>query len=421
MKLLHVLTTLDVGGAEMHVLTQVRGQVARGCAVRVVYLKGEGRLADDFRAAGAESVRRVPAGPLFPARVRADLAWCDIVHSHLLKADAVTAVAALVLGARKKLVSGKHNDERALLNPIVSRVHGLLGRVPARTIVLSDHVGRFVEQHGRVPRARQSRVYYGLDPTPFAAAAADAGLRARTRAMLGLAPGDVAFICIARFAPQKAHEVLLRALRLALDGATGPAPDPAQERAPERTPEPPPDPNSADAPCGRPRLVLVGDDPFGAGRVRAEAVARELGLIGAGAVALPSDDPALFLGIRRDIPALLAASDVFVMASRWEGLGLVFLEAMAARRPCLATRVSAIPEVVVEGETGVLVPPDDPAALAAGMARLAADPALRARLGAAGAERVVARFGLDRMVDETLAVYRAVQRSRTESPTSAAD
>jgi glycosyltransferase involved in cell wall biosynthesis len=388
MKLLHVLTTLDVGGAEMHVLTQVRGQVARGHSVRVVYLKGEGRLAADFRAAGADDVRRIKLGPLFPLRLRAHARWCDIVHSHLLKADAVTAVSALVLGARRKLVSGKHNDERALLNSLVSHVHGVLGRIPARTIVLSDHVGRFVEQHGRVPRARQERIYYGLDPAPFAAAAADEALRLRARAELGLADGDVAFICIARFAPQKAHDVLLRALLRARQlvhesgrGQSGP----------------------------RLRLVLVGDDPFGDGRTRAAALARELGLGAAPETpVLPSSDAALFLGIRRDIPALLAASDVFVMASRWEGLGLVFLEAMAARRPCLSTNVSAIPEVVIDGETGLLVPPDDPEALAQGMVRLASDPVLRARLGAAGENRVRERFGLDRMVDETLDLYRRI-------------
>ena len=145
-------------------------------------------------------------------------------------------------------------------------------------------------------------------------------------------------------------------------------------------------------------LLLVGDDPFGDGRRRAEALAAELAL----------GDRAVFAGIRRDVPALLAASDVFVMCSLWEGLGLVFLEAMAAGLPVLATRVSAVPEVVVEGRTGLLVPPSDDRALADAMLALARDPALRARLGAAGRERVAAAFGLERMVDETLAVYAEV-------------
>ncbi|MEO1699221.1 MAG: glycosyltransferase [Planctomycetota bacterium] len=369
MKLLHVLTTLDVGGAEMHVLCQVRGQVARGHSVRLVYLKGEGTLARDFLDAGAEEVVHAPLGPRFPFRLSRHARWADLVHSHLLKADAVTAVSALLLGFRKKLVSGKHNDERALLRPAVSRVHGLLGRIPARTIVLSDHVGRFMEEHGRVPRARQERVYYGLDPTPFEAAAADASARAARREEFGYAPDDVVFVCVARFAPQKAHEVLID----------------AAARAHERNP------------CVR--LLLVGDDPFGDGRQRAERVARERGVL---------DTVVRFTGIRRDVPALMAASDVFTMASRWEGLGLVFLEAMATSLPVLSTQVSAIPEVVLADETGLLVPPDDAEALAEGMLRLAADADLRARLGRAGRARVLEHFGLDRMVDETLDIYRDV-------------
>ena len=369
MKILHVLTTLDVGGAEMHVLKQVRGQVARGHEVRVRYLKGEGTLRGDFLEAGAGRVEAAAAGPLFPLRVRDDLAWCDVAHSHLLKADAMMAVAARLLGARRKLISGKHNDEQVLRRPLVSRVHGWLGGTPARTIVLSDHVGRFIEEHGRVPRARQSRVYYGLDPAPFERAVEETDVAA-LRAALGLAADDVVFLCVARFAPQKAHEVLLEALAIA------------------RREDP------------RLRLLLVGDDPFGDGRQRAEAEARRLGLSdGAGQGA------AVFTGIRRDVPALMAASDVFCMASRWEGLGLVFLEAMAASRPVLSTQVSAIPEVVVDGETGRLVPPDDPEALAAGMLALACDDSLRSRLGAAGHARVLDRFGLDRMVDETIAIY----------------
>ena len=148
------------------------------------------------------------------------------------------------------------------------------------------------------------------------------------------------------------------------------------------------------------RLLLVGDDPFGDGRQRAEAVAEELGVKASGVV--------VFAGIRRDVPRLMAASDAFVMASRWEGLGLVFLEAMATRLPVLSTHVSAIPEVVIDGETGLLVPPDDSAAMASAMVRLSAEPGLREALGEAGHRRVVQRFGLDRMVDETIEIYRSV-------------
>jgi glycosyltransferase involved in cell wall biosynthesis len=373
-RILHAITTLDVGGAEMHLLAQVAGQRARGHAVRVCFLKGEGTLAPDFRAAGAEVVERAGVAALFRhAR------WAELVHSHLLMADALTALVATAAGRRRRLCSGKHNDEQVLLKPLVSLAHGVLGNLPVRTIVVSDHVGRFVERHGRVARAKQSRIYYGVDPAPFEAAARrlapGSPARAAARERLGLAPDDVVFLCVARFAPQKAHGDLLRAF--------------ARARA-----------RRADM-----RLLLVGDDPFGDGRARAEALATELELAPGG--------PVSFLGIRRDVPDLLGLSDAFCMASRWEGLGLVFLEAMAAGLPVLATRVSAVPEVVVDGRTGLLSEPGEPADMARGMLDLAADPARRRDLGAAGRARVAVHFGLDRMVDETLAVYDDLRARRS--------
>ncbi|MDA1263774.1 MAG: glycosyltransferase family 4 protein [Planctomycetota bacterium] len=370
MKILHVITTLDVGGAEMHILHQVRGQVARGNEVRVAYLLGEGTLVEDFAAAGASWVGCVGKGLGFPFALRKHLRWCDLVHSHLLRADFATALTALVFGARKKLIAGKHNDEQALTRPLVSRVHGFIGNLPARTIVLSDHVGRFIQQHGRVEPSKMTRIYYGLDRTPFEqAAAASVEDKARLRAEFGFGEDEVVFICVARFARQKAHEILIEAFAR------------AREQAPVR-------------------LLLVGGDPFHDGVAEARAVAEAQGVI--------ADGTCVFAGIRRDVPALMAASDVFTMASRWEGLGLVFLEAMSTGMPVLSTNVSAIPEVVVEGETGLLVPPDDVPALTAGMLRMAGDADLRAGMSQAGRARVREVFGLDRMVDETLAVYREV-------------
>lgn len=377
MRILHVITTLDVGGAEMHLLSQVRGQSARGHEVRVAYLKGEGRLADDFRAAGAREVIDVGPLPAVPLRLMGHLRWAEIVHSHLLKADMITAPLATMLFRRRGLVAGKHNDEQVLRRPLVSRIHGVLGRLPRVTIPLSDHVARFIEEHGRVPFERQHRIYYGLDPAPFEAAAAwSKDERDGARSEFGFEPGDTVFTCVARFAPQKAHDVLLRAF----------------DRASKAWAE------SEGEGRGRLRLLLVGDDPFGDGRQRAEALHRELGL----------GDGVHFAGIRRDVPRLLALSDAFVMSSLWEGLGLVFLEAMATGIPVLASGVSAVPEVVVDGETGVLVEPAKDEPLAQGFLRMARDPGERAALGEAGHRRVIERFGLDRMVDETLEVYRGL-------------
>ena len=371
MKILHVITTLDVGGAEMHVLAQVRGQHARGHTLRVAYLKGQGTLAADFRAAGAEWVGPVGSGFGLPWRLARLVRWAGVVHSHLLKADMAMALIATLCAARGRLVSSKHNDEQVLRRALVSRVHGMLGNLPRRTIVLSDHVGEFIAKHGRVAQKKLVRIYYGLDPAPFESAhRASAATRVDARRSFGFGPDDIVFTCIARFAPQKAHDVLLDAF------ATARKSDP------------------------RLRLLLVGDDPFGDGRRRAEAQAQALGL-----------GPAcVFAGIRRDVPQLLMLSDVFVMCSLWEGLGLVFLEAMSSELCVLATRVSAVPEVVIDGETGLLVPPRDVSALAAAMSILARDPALRARLGRAGRERVGKIFGLERMLEETLAVYATLEQ-----------
>ena len=111
-------------------------------------------------------------------------------------------------------------------------------------------------------------------------------------------------------------------------------------------------------------------------------------------------------GARHDVPELLAAADIFVLSTRSEGLPLSILEAMSAGLPVVASRVGGIPELVVDGETGLLVPPGDPASLAAAIERLLEDPGLRDRLGAAGRARLEEFFDLGRCRREHVELYR---------------
>ena len=111
-------------------------------------------------------------------------------------------------------------------------------------------------------------------------------------------------------------------------------------------------------------------------------------------------------GFRPDILSVHKAFDIFVMSSVTEGLGTSLLDAMACGKPVVATTAGGMPEVVIDGRTGLLVPPRDHAAMADAIVRLLQDPVARAEMAAAGEARVRAKFSVERMVDDTLNVYR---------------
>ena len=115
------------------------------------------------------------------------------------------------------------------------------------------------------------------------------------------------------------------------------------------------------------------------------------------------------LGQRGDVPDLLAAADVYLAASHMEGLGTALMDAGLAGLPVVGTRAGGIPEVVEHRRTGILVPPRDPDALAQAVDEIAADAALRRRMGRAAADRVARLFSVERMVEQTVAVYREVR------------
>ena len=140
------------------------------------------------------------------------------------------------------------------------------------------------------------------------------------------------------------------------------------------------------------RLLIVGEGPLHA---ELEQRIKHLHV----------DKHVLLTGFRADVLAIIKGADLFVMSSETEGLGTSLLDAMAAGKACVGTRAGGIPEVIGDGETGVLVPPRDPSALADAMARLLEDAALRKRMGEAGLSRVRAQFSVEKMVRETLAAY----------------
>lgn len=173
---------------------------------------------------------------------------------------------------------------------------------------------------------------------------------------------DVVLLHVGRFAPQKNHLLLIEAFALAV------------KEYPTM------------------QLWLVGDGPL---QPAVERLVKEKGL----------EEKVLFLGIRDDVPKLLADSDVFILPSDWEGVPLTVLEAMAAGKPVIATAVGGVPELVEDGATGVLVPPRDPEALAQGILRLVKDPDLRRRMGKAARERALEHFDISRTAREYEALY----------------
>jgi glycosyltransferase involved in cell wall biosynthesis len=223
-------------------------------------------------------------------------------------------------------------------------------------------------------RATIQRVYGYLDPPlipngiPTDEYAPDANRRRRWRQRHGLEPEAIVLTHVGRFAPPKNHALLIEAF--------------AQVRT--HTPL---------------YLLLVGGGEL-EDAVRQQVV--ELGL----------QQRVRFLGVRADVPAILNASDLFVLSSRWEGNPLSVMEAMAAGLPVVSTAVGGVPDLVREGETGLLVPSGDAAALARALQALVDDPARREAMGAAARQHAIAHFDIRHTVRGYEQLYESLLRRK---------
>jgi len=192
--------------------------------------------------------------------------------------------------------------------------------------------------------------------------------RAPTRAQLGLSNTVPVVLTVARLTEQKGHSTLIDAVPRVL----------------ERMPE-----------C---RFLLVGTGPL-ENAIRAAVLRHGI------------ETSVSFLGYREDVPHLMAAADLLVLPSRFEGLPLVVLEAMAAGLPVIATRVCGTDQAIVNRVTGVLIPPDDPVDLAKAITELLSCAAERKRLAAGGRARVCEHFNGADMASTTLEIYRSLLQS----------
>ena len=279
----------------------------------------------------------------------------DIVHTFLMTASLYGRLAAVL--ARVPIVIGTEVNIYAQKRRLHALAERLLMAGTDRIVASADSVREFYVRQVHADPAKVDVIYNAVD---FSQAHPTMSQR-EMRASLGLAPDARVAGVIARLTEQKGHRYLFEAL------ASSPA--------------------LADV-----QLLVVG------GGEEREALERV-------AAAKQLSTRVHFLGARRDLGNLLVAMDVFVLPSLWEGLPLAMVLAMGAGVPVVATCVAGIPEVVDDGQTGLLVPPRDASALGAALTRLFEDPRLCRRIGAEARASVLPRFGIDRYVESMTSLY----------------
>jgi len=359
MKVLHVQRIGGIGGSERHVLELLPALRARGIDASFLGLDDTKAAPEPFYAALAERdipFERLPCPRDLDPRLAAAVIRAvrairtDIVHTHLIHADAYGALASAP--ARAVLVSTKHNDD-----PFRSGrgryLEKLLTRRASRVICITEALARFNRDVVGLPDRKLRLVHYGLDapPEPWGLPGGP-DLPAETPVL----------VAVCRLVPQKGVDIAIEALvRIREQHAAT-------------------------------HLVVLGEGPL-----RAELTERAATRGVADAVSFP--------GRVGDVAWWLRRATVVIHPARWEGFGLALLEAMLCERSVVASSVSSIPEIVLDGETGLLVKPDDPARLAEAVVSLLDDPARARALGEAGGTRAREEFSVARMAERTAAVY----------------
>jgi glycosyltransferase involved in cell wall biosynthesis len=381
-RILQLIDSFSVGGAEKVALSLATKIDHERFEVIPCALLRSGSLEEEIKASGiAYRVlglprRSVLTGPRFIADLRRILAAItgifkelsiDILHTHLTHSTLVG-----ILATRRKsgprLCATVHSvifrKQRGRLSPrqwLMSAVIKAAFPRADRIIAVSEEVARAVRLYTRIPRERITTIPNGIDPSQFRLQENRWELRQR----LDLPVDRQVVVSVGRLTRPKGYPHLLAALRLI-----------------------PPD--------ERPLTLIVGDGP-------------DLHDLELKATALQLEHDVRFLGNQHDVPVLLAAADLFVLSSLWEGLSLAVLEAMAAGLPAVVTAVGGNPEIVEQGKSGLLVPPADEHALAEAIRSMLREPLRREEMGQAARQRLERYFSLQRFVEAHEALYESLR------------
>lgn len=367
-KILHVIRPAE-GGMKEHLLSLLKGLDKNRFHIHVA-CPGNSSIETELRKLGIQ-VHNIPlVGPINPGE---DIRSCKaiknlcqaegftIIHCHGSKAGLVGRLAAatakvplVILTAHNFVVDDKYSLAKKI---VFTKGEQFLGRVTDCVITVSSALRKEYIEKFRVPAEKVVCVYNGIDTESFDLTVD----KKKIKTQLGLAPEKPVIGTVARMAPQKGLPFLLEAI--AILGETVNA-----------------------------GFLIAGDGPL---RPDLERQAEQLGLSG----------KVCFPGYCQNIKEILQIFDIFVIPSISEGLSITAIEALAAGKPVVASRVGGLPEVVEDGKTGVLVPPGDPATLASAIKNLLDDPALRERMGRAGRRTAKDKFSLENMIRKTEELY----------------
>ena len=361
LRILHVDSEIPWRGGERQVIELMRRQRAMGDEAHLAAPRS-GALAE--RAAAERfAVHPVSMRGTWDVAAAFELSRLhrslrpDVVHWHAARAHALGALASLLVPGPARILS-RRVDFRVRRNPGSILLYAL----PIDSILAISRGVRDALVRSGVSAGRIEIVPSGIDLVPFQAPFD----RPAARKRLGIADGDLLVLQIAALAPHKSQTDLLRAAAI------------VREHRPDI------------------RVWIAGE-----GTLRGDLEAQHR--------ALKLGEAVRLLGFRNDTTDLLRSADLFVISSYLEGLGTSILDAMAAGLPVVATRVGGIPEIVEHQETGLLVPPRDPKALAEAILDLAGDQVRRAAFGARGRERA-SEFSADATAERTREAYLRVLR-----------